>query len=125
MVKQSNIENQIDIVSILVDGSYTLPIFMQTSGGKNNIQGTLSSLKLFEKILKSDEIGGHTAGNNPKLLDQTPLSKYPVSGKDFRSETKHREGQSSTILKNNNSNQKINQLNKESKYYSSGIGSQQ
>jgi len=39
-----------------VDGSYTLPIFMQTSGGKNNIQGTLSSLKLFEKILKSDDI---------------------------------------------------------------------
>jgi len=124
MVKQSNIENQIDIVSILVDGSYTLPVFMQTSGGKNNIQGTLSSLKLFEKILKSDEIGG-AAGNNPKLLDQTPLSKYPVSGKDFRSETKQREGQSSTIMKNNNSNQKINQLNKESKYYSSGVGSQQ
>ena len=91
MVKQSNIENQIDIVSILVDGSYTLPVFMQTSGGKNNIQGTLSSLKLFEKILKSDEIGG-ASGNNPKLLDQTPLSKYPVSGKDFRSETKQREG---------------------------------
>lgn len=37
MVKQSNIENQIDIVSILVDGAYTLPLFMQTSGGKNNI----------------------------------------------------------------------------------------
>ena len=55
MVKQSNIENQIDIVSILVEGSYTLPSFMQTSGGKNTINGTLSSLKLFEKILKSED----------------------------------------------------------------------
>lgn len=96
---------------------------MQTSGGKNNIQGTLSSLKLFEKILKSDEISG-VGASNPKLLDQTPLSKYPLSGKDFRSETKQREATISQ-MKTNNSNQKINnQINKESKYYSSGVGSQ-
>jgi len=68
---------------------------MQTSGGKNNIQGTLSSLKLFEKILKSDEL--NNMGGNPKLLDQTPLSKYPLGVKDFRSETKVREGQASTL----------------------------
>jgi len=54
------------------------------------------------------------------------LSKYPLGGKDFRSETKQREGQASTLgqMKNNSSNSKINQINKESKYYSSGVGSQ-
>lgn len=82
----------------------------------------MSSLKLFEKILKSDEISG-VGASNPKLLDQTPLSKYPLSGKDFRSETKQREATISQ-MKTNNSNQKINnQINKESKYYSSGVGS--
>lgn len=29
MVKQSNAENQIDIVSILVEGHYNLPVFLQ------------------------------------------------------------------------------------------------
>ena len=56
MVKQSNIENQIDIVSILVEGQYNLPVFLQVSGGKTTINGTLSSLKIFEKILKSDKV---------------------------------------------------------------------
>lgn len=56
MVKQSNVENQIDIVSILVEGSYNLPIFLQVSGGKTVISGTLSSLKIFEKILKSEKV---------------------------------------------------------------------
>ena len=54
MVKQSNIENQIEIVSHLVEGQYNLPLFLQVSGNKSVIQGTLSSLKMFEKILKSD-----------------------------------------------------------------------
>ena len=52
MVKQSNIENKIDIVSILVEGSFNLPDQMQTSSGKSVIKGTLQSLKLFEKIIK-------------------------------------------------------------------------
>ena len=52
MVKQSNMENQIDIVSILVEGQFVLPSQMQTSSGKQLIKGTLQSLKLFEKILK-------------------------------------------------------------------------
>ena len=55
MVKQSNEENKIDIVSILVEGCYILPPFIQTATGKNSIQGTLTSLKLFEKLLKSDD----------------------------------------------------------------------
>ena len=52
MVKQSNVENKIDIVSILVEGTFNLPDQMLTSSGKNIIKGTLQSLKLFEKILK-------------------------------------------------------------------------
>jgi hypothetical protein len=59
---------------------------MQTSGGKNVIAGTLSSLKLFEKILKSDD---SSILPNMQKFDLTPLSKY--HGKDFRSETKQRE----------------------------------
>ncbi len=70
-----------------MEGSYTLPTFMQTSGGKNTINGTLSSLKLFEKILKSEDASSLT---NVQKFDNTPLSKYP-GGKDFRSETKQRE----------------------------------
>jgi hypothetical protein len=56
MVKQSNVENQIDVVSILVEGSYNLPIFLQVQGGRSVINGTLSSLKIFEKILKSEKV---------------------------------------------------------------------
>lgn len=52
MVKQSNVENKIDIVSILVEGTFNLPEQMLTSSGKNMIKGTLQSLKLFEKIVK-------------------------------------------------------------------------
>ena len=73
-------------MSILVEGSYTLPTFMQTSGGKNTINGTLSSLKLFEKILKSDD---SNVLPNMQKFDLTPLSKNYC--KDFRSETKQRE----------------------------------
>ena len=42
------------IVSILVEGQYSLPQFLQVQGGKTTVQGTLASLKMFEKILKSD-----------------------------------------------------------------------
>jgi len=56
MVKQSNVDNKIDIVSILVEGLYNLPEFLHVSSGKTVINGTLSSLKMFEKILKSDKI---------------------------------------------------------------------
>ena len=55
MVKQSNVENKIDIVSILVDGTFNLPEQMLTSSGKNMIKGTLQSLKLFEKIVKQTD----------------------------------------------------------------------
>lgn len=37
MVKQSNLENQIDIVSILVEGQYSLPAFLQVQGGKTSV----------------------------------------------------------------------------------------
>ena len=53
MVKQSNIENQIDIVRVLIEGNFTLPNHLQTSTGKKLIKGTLQSLKVFEKILRS------------------------------------------------------------------------
>jgi hypothetical protein len=55
MVKQSNEENKIDIVSILVEGCYILPPFIQTATGKTSINGTLTSLKLYEKLLKSED----------------------------------------------------------------------
>ena len=52
MVKQSNIENQIDIVSVLVEGNFNLPDNIVTSNGKKQIRGTLQSLKIYDKILK-------------------------------------------------------------------------
>jgi hypothetical protein len=55
MVKQSNQENKIDIVSTLVEGKYVLPSQMTTSSGKSVIHGTLQSLKLFEKIIKQTD----------------------------------------------------------------------
>lgn len=56
MVRQSNQENKIDIVSILVEGKFVLPPQMTTSSGKQVIDGSLQSLKLFEKIIKQTQV---------------------------------------------------------------------
>jgi hypothetical protein len=55
MVKQSNQENKIEIVSILIEGQYVLPSQMTTSSGKSVIDGTLQSLKLLDKIIKQTD----------------------------------------------------------------------
>ena len=88
MVKQSNVENQIDIVSILVEGQYNLPAFLQVSGGKTCIQGTLSSLKMFEKILKSDKIQNMQNNFAISMGQQAVGSTTNQRGDQFMTETK-------------------------------------
>lgn len=55
MVKQSNTENKIEIVTLLLDGSFQLPAYMHAQDGKSNVNGTLTGLKYFEKVMKTEE----------------------------------------------------------------------
>jgi hypothetical protein len=85
MVKQSNIENKIDIVSILVEGTFNLPDQMLTSSGKNVIKGTLQSLKLFEKILKqTDYVDKQILEQQNKKLKKSSENVYKKSQTDVQ-----------------------------------------
>ena len=95
MVKQSNLENKIEIVSILLDGSFTLPSFMQITDGKNCVNGTLTGLKMFEKIIKSEQYNAlfknlagnesraHEFNSDTKLTRNENLSLHPHSNKSM------------------------------------------
>ena len=82
MVRQSNVENQIDIVTILIEGSYSLPLFLLIQGGKTSISGTLSGLKMFEKILRSDQV------NTSNNITINPDEPHAITGPQFYSESK-------------------------------------
>jgi hypothetical protein len=101
MVKQSNVENQIDIVSILVEGQYNLPLFLQVQGGKTCVFGTLTSLKMFEKILKSEQVSSLSGGTFlPCQVESGPT--------EFQTEAKpEREPLLAPQIRGNSSNSKL------------------
>lgn len=83
MVKQSNSENKIEIVTLLLDGSFQLPAYMHAQDGKSQVNGTLTGLKYFEKVIKTEEFS-HLITENPNQL----LTNQKEKPKDFNSDSK-------------------------------------